>query len=100
MRYISNSHYNYANIYEEKDTIEYFKKFKQVYCQSAAKIIRGGVVLTQDQSLRTPEYQKSRKQYQQYLVSYEPMVQQGKPHEEADKLAKDNPAKNWNPISY
>ena len=98
MRYISNSHYNYANIKTELETVEYFKKYKQVYCQSAAKVLRGGVVLTQDQSLRTEKYQQQRKQYQQYLVSYEPMVQQGKSHEEADSLAKDNPAENWNPI--
>lgn len=100
MRYISNSHYNYANIEEEKDTVEYFKKYKQVYCQSAAKVLRGGVVLTQDQSLRTEKYQQQRKQYQQYLVALEPMVQQGKSYEEADRIARDNPAENWNPISY
>ena len=97
MRYISNSHYNYANIETELETVEYFKTFRQVYCQHAAKIIRGGVALTQDQSLRTKEYQEQRKKYQQYLVALEPLVQQGKPQEEADKIAKDKPAENWNP---
>ena len=98
MRYINNSHYNFANIYTQQKDIEDFKKNGLTYCQHVAKIIRGGIVLTQDQSLRTKEYQQQRKRYQQYLISLEPLVQTGKSFEEADKLAKEQPSENWDPI--
>jgi hypothetical protein len=98
MRYTNGSHYHYANIETEKDTIETFKQNKINYVQQAASIIKGGIILTHDQSLRTEEYQQQRKQYQQYLVTYEEKIQSYKyTHEEADRLAKENPATGFNP---
>ena len=85
-------------ILKTKKTNETFKQNKIIYCQHAAKIIKGGIILTHDQSLRTEEYQQQRKQYQQYLVTYEEKIQSYKyTHEEADRLAKENPATGFNP---
>lgn len=98
MRYTNGSHYHYANIETEKDTIETFKQNKINYVQQAASIIKGGIILTHDQSLRTEEYQQQRKQYQQYLVRYEELIQSYKHDDrEADKIAKDEPATGFNP---
>lgn len=98
MRYINGSHYHYANIETEQIDIENFAKYKQTYCQDARSIIKGGVILAHNQSLRTKEYQERRKQYQQYLVRYEELIQSYKfSKEDADKLAKDKPATTFNP---
>jgi hypothetical protein len=98
MRYINGSHYHYANIETEQIDIENFAKYKQTYCQDARSIIKGGVILAHNQSLRTKEYQERRKQYQQYLVRYEELIQSYKfSKDEADKLAKDQPAITFNP---
>jgi hypothetical protein len=98
MRYVYGSHYHYANIIDEQKDIENFAKYKQTYCQAALSVIKGGVLLTQNQDLRTKEYQEQRKKYQQYLVRYEELVQSHKyTHEEADKMAKDDPATTFEP---
>jgi hypothetical protein len=98
MRYINGSHYHYANVENEQQDIETFKQNRLNYVQQARSIIKSGVIMTHDQSLRTKEYQERRKQYQQYLVSYEERIQSYKhTHEEADRLAKENPAIDYNP---
>jgi hypothetical protein len=98
MRYINGSHYHYANIENEQQDIETFKQNRLNYVQQARSIIKSGVIMTHDQSLRTKEYQERRRQYQQYLVSYEERIQSYKhTHEEADRLAKENPATSYDP---
>ena len=95
MRYLNGSHYHYANVESEQKDIELFKKNRLNYVQQALSIIKGGIILTHDQSLRTKEYQEQRKQYRQYLVRYEELVQSyNHDYEEADKLAKQDPANN------
>ena len=98
MRYLNGSHYHYANVESEQKDIELFKKNRLNYVQQALSIIKGGIILTHDQSLRTKEYQEQRKQYQQYLVRYEELVQSyNHDYEEADKLAKQDPSTTFDP---
>ena len=98
MRYTNGSHYHYCNIVDEADTLTQFQENGLNYVQHARSIIKGGVILAHDQSLRTKEYQEQRKQYQQYLVRYEELVQSYRhTHEEADKIAKQDPALGFDP---
>lgn len=98
MRYVYGSHYHYANIETEQRDIDYFKQYRQCYVQNAESIIKGGVSLAHSQDLRSEEYQKRRKQYQQYLVRYEELTQSHKfTPQECDRMAKDNPSSNFNP---
>jgi hypothetical protein len=99
MRYINGSHYHYANLDTELDDVLKFRQNRLNYVQHARSIIKGGIILTHDQSLRTPEYQERRKQYQQYLVRYEELIQTHKHDDvEADKLAKQDPAVGFDPL--
>ena len=98
MRYINNSHYHYANIETEKAEIENFKSRNIMYTQYSKAVIKG-VYLAHDHSLRTKEQLLLREQYQRYLVTYESLVQNGYSHEKADKVAKQNPTKDFNPTA-
>lgn len=99
MRYINGSHYHYANWETEKQDIENFAKYGSTYCTYARSIIKGGVIMTQDQNLRTQEYQDQRKRYQQYLVRYEELIQQSQKYtqEEADRIARESPSSDFDP---
>lgn len=97
MRYIKGSHYHYADVVREAQDIEYFNRMGSTYCQHAASIIKP-VILTHDHSLRDQEYLERRKQYQQYLVAYEELVQSGKYSEqECDRMAKAKPKEDFEP---
>jgi hypothetical protein len=101
MRYVNGSHYHYANIETEKDTLETFKQNRINYVQNAAKILRGGVTMTHDHSLRSQDYQKRREEYQKYLVRYEELTQSYKfTQEECHQMAKANPDTDWEPTSF
>ena len=97
MRYLNNSHYHYGNIETDKETIEQFNKQNLTYIQPAMAIVKG-ITLKHDPSMRSKEYLDRRKQYQQYLVKFEELVQSHKyTEEEAHKLAKENPDKEFEP---
>lgn len=74
MRYINGSHYHYANITREKDTIELFNKQGINYCQHTEMVIKG-VVLAHDHSLRTQKQMELRRQYIDYLRNFEGLTQ-------------------------
>jgi hypothetical protein len=98
MRYINNSHYMYANIIDEKENMKKFEENGLIYCQHAAKIIKGGPILAHDQSLRSPEYQKRREDYQRYLVRYEELLRDRTiTTEQADQQARDTPKEDFQP---
>ena len=89
------------NMETEKKDVDYFNSFGSTYCQYAAKIMRGGVSLTHDHTLRSQDYQERRKQYQHYLVKYEELIQTGKySQEECDRMAKANPKTDFEPTSF
>jgi hypothetical protein len=97
MRYFYGSHYMYGNIKTDASIMEEFKKYKTCYCQPALALIKG-LTLKHDHVLRSKEYQERRKKYQQYLVKYEELIQSHKfTFEEADKLAKEDPAIGFDP---
>lgn len=98
MRYIYNSHYHYANMIREKDTLETFKKNNICYTQQAQAIIKG-VTLIHDHSLRTKEYQQKREEYQRYLTRFEELVQRNKftTVEQAHEMAKNHPNEDFQP---
>lgn len=90
MRYINGSHYHYANIIDEADTLTQFKQNKVNYVQHAASIIKGGVILTQDHKLRSDDYMKKRDDYQKYLNTFEELIQSYRfSMDEAHKMAKE-----------
>ena len=101
MRYINGSHYHYANMETEQRDVDYFNQYGMSYIQHCLSIVKGGITMAHDHSLRTEEYNERRKKYQQYLVSYEEKVQQTKKYtvEEAEKLAKENPDKEFKPTT-
>jgi hypothetical protein len=97
MRYFYGSHYMYGNTKTDASVMEEFKKYKTCYCQPALALVKG-LTLKHDHVLRSKEYQERRKKYQQYLVKYEELVQSHKyTHEEADQMAKNDPATGFDP---
>ena len=97
MRYTNGSHYHYANIIREKDTIEQFRNNKINYQQQAHCIIKG-LTLGHDHSLRTKEYLDQRSVYQRYLVRYEELVQSYRfDHDTCHEMAKQNPKNDFDP---
>jgi hypothetical protein len=98
MRYINGSHYHYANVETEQDTIETFKQNRINYVQQADKIIKCGITMTHDHSLRSKDYQKRREEYQKYLVRFEELTQSYKyTQQECHEMAKANPKSDFEP---
>jgi hypothetical protein len=98
MRYVHNSHYHYYNTKTEQKDLEHCIQNRLTYCQSTRGVIKG-LTLAHDHSLRSKEQLQLREQYQRFLVTYESLVQNGYTPEEAHKLAKSNPSKDYNPTS-
>ena len=96
MRYIHNSHYHYYNEKTEQKDLEHCIQNRLTYCQSTRGVIKG-LTLAHDHSLRTKEQLRLREQYQRYLITYESLVQNGYKPDEAHRLAKLNPSKDFNP---
>lgn len=96
MRYIHGSHYFYANIETEQKIIENHIYRKLNYCAQSRGVVKG-LTLAHSHDLRTNEQLQLREQYQKYLVTYESLIQNGYSHEKADKIAKANPSKDFNP---
>jgi hypothetical protein len=97
MRYFYGSHYMYGNIKTDIKEMETFKQYKTCYCQPAMALVKG-LTMKHDHVLRSKEYQERRKKYQQYLVRFEELIQSHRySMEEADKLAKEDPATGFDP---
>jgi hypothetical protein len=77
MRYIYGSHYHYANVIREKESIDNFKLNGVCYCQHCPDVIKG-VVLAHDHSLRSPTQTKIHDDYVEYLKRFEGLVQSHK----------------------
>ena len=94
VRYINNSHYHYANIYKEKDTIETFKKNRQNYCQHTEGVIKG-IVQAHAHNLRSKHQTKIHDDYLEYLKRFEGLAQSYYfTAEQAHKLASQGVSRN------
>ena len=87
MHYIYGSHYHYANIIREKDTIDNFKLNNTCYCQHCPDVVKG-VVLAHDHSLRSQTQIEIHDKYVEYLKRFEGLIQTHKYSiDEAHKIA-------------
>jgi hypothetical protein len=89
MRYLSGSHYHYANVITEADTINTFEVNGINYCQHCESVVKG-IILAHDHSLRSKEQTQRHDDYIEYLKRFEGLVQSHKYSlEQAHKLAKE-----------
>lgn len=74
MRYVFGSHYHYANVVREKETLDSFKANRICYCQHCESVVKG-IILAHDHGLRTEKQIQLHDQYVEYLKRFEGLVQ-------------------------